>query len=1000
MRINSTLKTVLVYGISTTLFILFVTNLKKKEEPVIVSNLKTHNLELDEIDSFSFENLSPKLNLSGKEKTNPITIQSLKINSEITGPISVTSYEYIFQNHSDRQLEGSFDFPLAEGLTITRFAMDVNGKLREGVCVEKEKARVAFETTIRKNIDPGLVEMTAGNNFKARVFPIPAKGTKRIIIECMEDLKREKDKSLYFLPLNYEGTIETFQVTISVSKDLKKPTLIYANNPKYSFEKKEHNYTLSLKKKNEVINDPITLYIPTSKEAKTITYKKNKHNYFYTQLVPKRIYQEKEIPSHISILWDLSSSREKLDKTKDYQFLENYLKGTQEVEVELVFFSNEQQSSKLFTIHKGNCKTLFETINQQHYDGGTDLENLAYDRLRGQEILIFSDGLSNLGRKKVTTKKKIYTINSATSYDAFNLKSIAESNQGEFINLTSTTLKEAHQMISTNPLHFLGFETNQDLIEYYPQTKTIDAKSFSVAGCSEKKLTEITANYGINGKVLFSEKINLEKTESHNYAQKMWAIKKVNALQIDFKTNKKEITEIGIKHNLVTPNTSLLVLDRLEDYVEHEITPPAELLKKYEIALAKKHKQKTTRKKSHIQNIQSAYKEQVKWWKKDFKPKKKSKEKKKNETNRTSNLEEAQLNAISFVPPVVESEEYTQAERMSVSFSNTAASANSYSWASDNQSFKEDNSSASHRSTIKVKGWSSTAPYMKKIKSKDTDKAYANYLNVKSEFSDQPSFYIDVATYFFDKNEDELGIRILSNLAEMELENHALKRILASKFLELKKFKIAIQLFEELVEMRGEEPQSYRDLGLAYAQMGENQKAIETLYHIIENPYDGRFNGIGLIVLNEINHIIANSKFPLDTKFIDSYFLTKTPIDIRVVLNWDADQTDVDLWVTDPRGEKCFYSHKLTAIGGKISNDFTQGYGPEEFMIKKAIPGKYKIEANYYGTSQQSIQGKATLKVEFYTAYGSSKVIKKVTTSRLNVTKEIVQLGEFEFLGK
>jgi uncharacterized protein YfaP (DUF2135 family) len=149
--------------------------------------------------------------------------------------------------------------------------------------------------------------------------------------------------------------------------------------------------------------------------------------------------------------------------------------------------------------------------------------------------------------------------------------------------------------------------------------------------------------------------------------------------------------------------------------------------------------------------------------------------------------------------------------------------------------------------------------------------------------------------------------------------------------------------------------------------------------------------------LNEINNILFQHENSFDYSYIDKRFIKNLPVDIRVVLNWDADNTDVDLWVTDPNGEKCYYGHKNTKAGGKISNDFTQGYGPEEFMIRRAIPGKYKIQAHYYGSSAQTIIGKATLSVQLFRKYGSKNSEKQEITRRLNVTKDVIDLGNFEF---
>ena len=55
---------------------------------------------------------------------------------------------------------------------------------------------------------------------------------------------------------------------------------------------------------------------------------------------------------------------------------------------------------------------------------------------------------------------------------------------------------------------------------------------------------------------------------------------------------------------------------------------------------------------------------------------------------------------------------------------------------------------------------------------------------------------------------------------------------------------------------------------------------------------------------------------------------------MRVVLAWDADNTDVDLHVIDANGEEVFYGRNLSYQGGAITRDATGGYGPEEFALE------------------------------------------------------------------
>lgn len=129
---------------------------------------------------------------------------------------------------------------------------------------------------------------------------------------------------------------------------------------------------------------------------------------------------------------------------------------------------------------------------------------------------------------------------------------------------------------------------------------------------------------------------------------------------------------------------------------------------------------------------------------------------------------------------------------------------------------------------------------------------------------------------------------------------------------------------------------------------------------------------------------------------MDDRLLKNLPLDLRVVLAWDADNTDIDLWVTDPNAEKSYYGNRLTFQGGRMSADFTGGYGPEEFSLKVAKPGKYTIEAQFYGHRQQVVAAATTLSLRLSTRFGTIDQSDKAITLRLSGQSEIVRIGEFE----
>ncbi|MFZ1791020.1 MAG: DUF2135 domain-containing protein, partial [Saprospiraceae bacterium] len=103
------------------------------------------------------------------------------------------------------------------------------------------------------------------------------------------------------------------------------------------------------------------------------------------------------------------------------------------------------------------------------------------------------------------------------------------------------------------------------------------------------------------------------------------------------------------------------------------------------------------------------------------------------------------------------------------------------------------------------------------------------------------------------------------------------------------------------------------------------------------------------------------------------------------------------LWVTDPLNEKCFHSNSYSKIGGYLFGDLMDGYGPEEFLLKNAIDGDYKIEVEYYGSSQQTISGPVTIQVLVFTNFGKPNETMERMTVRLSENDKAIHIGNLLF---
>ncbi len=871
---------------------------------------------------------SVKISSKNKSDNDYLKVYEVERKKEVTGNYSSTTIEYIIENRSNKIIEGEFESSLKEGESISGYALDINGKMRPGVAVEKDKGRQVFEDVVRKNVDPGLIEMTAGNNFKTRVYPIPANGVRHISITIEKELS---------------------------SKD-------------------------------------------ASEKIFTQTEGKDTYFYFYTKIADSKSVEGMVKPKKVTVLFDVSDSAKNRDIDKEIEFIKKYSEVTGNPAIDFVTFADDIIDS--FGIEFGkNSKEAVEKIKSLKFDGASNLGVIK--KVSGDsDIILFTDGLENWGNEdssKILTDKKIFTVNSSKSANYSMLKKIAENNNGIFINLCNTKTDVAAKKIQENPLRILSVEFNDSEINsVYPGRGEIINNGFSVAGILKKKSGKIKISIGRNGKVESVIQKTISAVESGDVCEsdkvaRLWAMKKIADLDSAYDDNRSQIIDLAKEFTIVTKDTSLIVLDSVHDYVRYGIVPPDDLKKEYErlVSIGRNSKSSDN---GIPGEVYSGFEEFKKWWNKS--PKDFEKEIQPPHKSSVRASEALYSNSLSEAAPMVESRmvgtyymdseaDYEECEvRESVAVERADNMANS-------------SRPESADVTVSLQAWNSKSDYISILKKTSADKMYAKYLELKINYGRSPAFFMEVSDYFVEEGLVKEGKRILSNLAELNLENTDVLRALGYKLVDQKDFGSAVRVFEKLIKLRPEVPQFSRDLAMALNENGEYQKAVDALWYVASKKWDSRYADIQQTCLNDMNSIIARNK-NIDTSAIDKKLMSNFDMDLRIVLTWNTDDCDIDLWVTDPKSEKCYYGHKITKQGGRMSRDFTQGYGPEEFCIKVAPKGNYKIECNYYGNHQQKLLQPVIVQAEVYTNFGRKNQTKQVMTLQLDDIKQTFHIGDIK----
>src|SRR6202000_3178608 len=105
---------------------------------------------------------------------------------------------------------------------------------------------------------------------------------------------------------------------------------------------------------------------------------------------------------------------------------------------------------------------------------------------------------------------------------------------------------------------------------------------------------------------------------------------------------------------------------------------------------------------------------------------------------------------------------------------------------------------------------------------------YELYLQLRAAHLHTPLFYFNTADFFLASGEKAVGLKILSNIAELETESYELEKMLGYKLTELGEAEAACAVFKKVMEWRPFEPLSYRDYGLALEGAGHYQQALDT----------------------------------------------------------------------------------------------------------------------------------------------------------------------------
>jgi Ca-activated chloride channel family protein len=538
----------------------------------------------------------------------PLTVKYHRVSVEIRDQVARTSIDQVFVNNHDRDIEGTFIFPLPENAAISEFVLYVGEKKVEGEILDSREARRVYEDIVRQLKDPGLLEYIGRNTFRARVYPIPARGEKRVQLSYTEILKEERGIIRYLYPLNTERF--SFQpieeVAISVGISSKTPiTNVYSPSHRVSVRKEsETKARLGFEEKNVKPDKDFIVYYSVSSAdigLSILNFSDKDASYFMLLAAPRYSEaKEKVLNKNLIFVLDSSGSMKgkKIQQAREaVRFITDHLDGRDHFSI--IDFDDGVSlfADEIVAATPKNREKAHRFVESIEDSGGTNINEALLCALRMMPsgdrpnyILFLTDGLPTVGiTQTAEILKNVSQANTAKSrlivfgvgYDVNTelLDKLTAENRGASVYVSetedlevavsSTYEKISSPLLSDLSLAFSGIKTYQS----YPQTLP-DLFKGSQLILLGKYRGSGPASVVLKGKVgktdrTFSlENQNLVQDEAYSFLPRLWAARRIGYLleQIRLHGEEKELADevrsLGLKYGIVTPYTSFLVTEK------------------------------------------------------------------------------------------------------------------------------------------------------------------------------------------------------------------------------------------------------------------------------------------------------------------------------------------------------------------------------------------------------------------------------------------------------
>ncbi len=538
-----------------------------------------------------------------------LTLRKYGVDVHIEDGFARTTIDQTYFNNQYSLLEGTFYFPLPPDATLSRLAMYVEAgnnmwKLMEGGMAEREHARNVFETIRYARRDPALLEWVDGSTFKMRVFPLDGRREKRIILSYTQRLSSLYGTTRYRFPGGHNMELVNewqFNARILNSANLRCTSESHPNMD-VRIAKGTNDLIATASARLIKPNQDVTLEIfgknPAARdEARFASHLHDGAQYLMLRYRPTLQSQPQRERRDWVFLFESSANRDPLLARAQIDVLRNLLINAEHDDT----FSLLTAGTRVRLFDKAprpatdqNIAEAVKFLEAAHLIGALDLGQALHaarpflKAAKNPYLVHLGAGVPAMGERRDDVLAKAIPggvryvgVGVGKRWNRAFMKQAADRTSGFFTNINpdepiAWRAFDLLATLNTPRLHELRVVDNAEKVTFLSETASLSQgkELCTVARIDAGRAVpeKITVAGKLNGKPFVRELAVRDVVPNAGYLPRAWAKLEIDRLLADnAEANKKKITDLSMKSYVMSPFTSLLVLETEADFQRYNV---------------------------------------------------------------------------------------------------------------------------------------------------------------------------------------------------------------------------------------------------------------------------------------------------------------------------------------------------------------------------------------------------------------------------------------------